>query len=673
MSRYLLFSNIALVLLPMLLVGTLSFTLVGSQYRKETAITVRSIMRSVEAKSAQHIGDSRRLVEYLSARFADFESKLDDGDRSALQTAQATAQGIRSVIVLGSDYRVAASAPLRPESIGDDYSRRPFLVDLADGRTVMSMPFVNPETETMNVAVARKERNAVVVAFLDLDALSDFLKDLLFSPKDEAALADATGAFIAHTDRRMVRERSREDSHAELRGIGGLYLKEKKTETRSFLAAGIPVSGTPWTVLYYRDAVDAYSLIIDLAVRSSVAVIFLAFAAVVSAVLSRRAFSRRIRALLSYIDRVEYGGSEDLRYGDDSWREFREIGNAFSAMSARIGERETALRKSEDQYRGLFLLSNAVTLIIDAEGGNILDANPAAVRYYGFARKELLSLNMTDINACDEAAIRAEEIAANRERREHLHFKHQLRGGEIRDVETYVSRVDWEGRNCLYTIIIDTTERRIAEERLARSLEEKNVMLREIHHRVKNNMQIMSSLLHLQSRYVRDPADEALFEASQNRIRSMALIHELIYQREDLSSVDLSEYASNLVRFYKDGAVRAGAEIDTDCVSVSTTPEIALPFGLILNELISNSIKYAFPSDRPLKDGRRIDIRLTSDGDGSYALAYSDNGAGLKPGVDPETTESLGFSLIRSLSDQIAAKVTFRSEKGFHVDLVYKK
>jgi len=417
--------------------------------------------------------------------------------------------------------------------------------------------------------------------------------------------------------------------------------------------------------MYYRDAIDAYFLIQNLTDRYLIAILFIAITATVSALLSRRAFSERISALLSYIEKVESTeGSIDIRYGDDPWREFREIGSAFIAMAARIKEREAALLKSEDQYRELFLRNKAPTLIIDYNSGRILDANPSAKKYYGFSDEELFELRFQDLTASCEGETY---------RQVHGQCKQRLASGEIRDVETYSSSVDWEGKLGLYTIVIDTTERRIAEEQVAHSLEEKNVLLREIHHRVKNNLQIMASLLHLQSRYVKDAADEALFEASQDRIRSMALIHELIYQREDLSSVDLAEYANSLVRYYADGALSVEAKIDTECVSVSTTPDIALPFGLILNELLTNSIKYAFPPERQAQAQCQIVVKIKPNSDGQFVLEYSDNGIGLPPEVDPKQTETLGFSLIRILSAQLGAKPIFTSGPGFGIIVVLKK
>ncbi|MFA6507502.1 MAG: hypothetical protein WCT14_15485, partial [Treponemataceae bacterium] len=152
MSRFLLVSNVALVLFPILILGSLSFTLLDSHFRHESAATVRSIMRSVAAESSRNIGDTYRLVESLSDRFSFSSLPLTEMEAAILETAQTTSQGILSIVVLSPDYRVVEIAPKNPDILGADYSRRPFLIDLPEKKPTLSMPFVDPETGNVNVA-----------------------------------------------------------------------------------------------------------------------------------------------------------------------------------------------------------------------------------------------------------------------------------------------------------------------------------------------------------------------------------------------------------------------------------------------------------------------------------------------------------------------------------------
>lgn len=229
----------------------------------------------------------------------------------------------------------------------------------------------------------------------------------------------------------------------------------------------------------------------------------------------------------------------------------------------------------------------------------------------------------------------------------------------------------------LFEMIHDITGRKLAEIELAErqskleaSLREKEVLLKEIHHRVKNNMQVISSLLQLQSDNVDNPVARELFAESQNRIRSMALIHEKLYQSDDFAQVDFADYVESLVSMLRASqgarAERVSIDVRTDPVAIDI--ERAIPAGLILNELVSNCFKHGFP------DGRRghIDVRLHAQGGDGVALAVRDDGVAPPPGFDPSAAHSLGLRLVHILADQLGARLSFGYEQGFACELVFK-
>jgi PAS domain S-box-containing protein len=197
----------------------------------------------------------------------------------------------------------------------------------------------------------------------------------------------------------------------------------------------------------------------------------------------------------------------------------------------------------------------------------------------------------------------------------------------------------------------DITERKKAEDELQASLREKEVLLREIHHRVKNNMQIISSLLNLQSRHVQDPQVLEVFKESQRRIRSMALIHERLYQSADLSRIEFSQYldnlASRLFHSYQVDADRIRLRLRSEEVFLNINT--AIPCGLIVNELISNALKHAFPN------GRRgeVAVELSRNENGGFLLRVSDDGVGFPKTLDFRRTETLGMQIVVTLVDQI--------------------
>jgi len=189
------------------------------------------------------------------------------------------------------------------------------------------------------------------------------------------------------------------------------------------------------------------------------------------------------------------------------------------------------------------------------------------------------------------------------------------------------------------------------EQQLTKSLREKSLLLQEIHHRVKNNLQIISSLLYLQSKKLEDGRAQGMLKESESRIRSMALVHERLYQSADLTEIDFVQYirslATHLFRLYGVDPNVVGLEINGDPLSLGI--DTAIPCGLIVHEVISNSLKHAFP------DGRKgtVRVELRSAKDGKIVLLLGDDGTGLGSRIDVQKTESLGITLIRTLVDQL--------------------
>ncbi|HEV3113672.1 MAG TPA: PAS domain S-box protein [Candidatus Binataceae bacterium] len=202
---------------------------------------------------------------------------------------------------------------------------------------------------------------------------------------------------------------------------------------------------------------------------------------------------------------------------------------------------------------------------------------------------------------------------------------------------------------------------RAGAEQLKASLREKESLLKEIHHRVKNNLQVISSLLKLQAAGVRDGSALEMFHEGQNRIRSMALIHEKLYQSPDLSRVEFASYVRDLLSLLlRSYAARPHIELDTAIESAALSIELAVPLGLILNELISNCLKYAFP------DGRagRIRVELRPVDVTRLKLTVADDGVGFPAQVDFRTTETLGMQLVRTLTEQIGGDLELRRGAG---------
>ena len=214
----------------------------------------------------------------------------------------------------------------------------------------------------------------------------------------------------------------------------------------------------------------------------------------------------------------------------------------------------------------------------------------------------------------------------------------------------------------------DITELKKVENQLKSSLKEKEVLLREIHHRVKNNMQIISSLLNLQSRRLTDEKTVNVLNESRNRVRSMAMVHEELYRSRDLSKIDFADYIRRLLSglFSSYGVDKNLIKPTVKVENVLLNIDIAVPCGLIINELVSNSLKHAFMQGQKGK----ISIKFNHDGE-NYVLTVADNGIGFPENIDFKNTKTLGLQLINTLVKQLSGSIDIYKDKGTSFKIIF--
>jgi PAS domain S-box-containing protein len=345
---------------------------------------------------------------------------------------------------------------------------------------------------------------------------------------------------------------------------------------------------------------------------------------------------------------------------------------------------ESERRKAEARFRSLVEQIPAVTFMGSLnEDKNEFYVSPQIEALLGFSQAEWLSdpflwfnqLHPDDRSYCNQEFARG-CIAGGPFRAE---FRALTRDGKVVWVhgEARVVR-DEDGRPMfIQGVAYDITESKRAEEavragaeQLKASLEEKEVLLKEIHHRVKNNLQVISSLLKLQAAHIEDPAALEMFNESRHRIQTMALVHEKLYQSANFSRVDFGQYARSLSALlastYRHKAARIA--LKTEIEEVSLGVDVALPLGLIMNELISNSLKYAFPNGG---DGE-IRIAINRVADNQLQLIVADNGIGFPSDIDFRKTASLGMQLVLALSGQIGGSVDLRADCGTEFRILFR-
>ena len=334
-------------------------------------------------------------------------------------------------------------------------------------------------------------------------------------------------------------------------------------------------------------------------------------------------------------------------------------------------KREEKLRRNEELFEQLFSNSPLGVVLLDRKS-LILQANSSFESLFGFDREEIKGKNIDELIVPERDMDHAKDLSERKETFT-LTKKRKTKSGELIDVFIYGVPVMLNDQPiAMFGIYMDITDRIQAEERLRQSLEEKKILLSEIHHRVKNNLAVITGLLELQYHNLESEEAKNALRDSQMRVNSMGLIHEKLYQNESLSDIDFGQYISELVGVIvrSHNKTEDDIKITLDSVPIKLPIKKAVPCGLIINEIVTNSLKHAFPEGH--KDP---EIRIKMSRENSRAtIAISDNGVGLSAPFEELETNSLGTLLIKTLTSQLNADLSVETDEGtkyiFSFDLV---
>ncbi|UCF88636.1 MAG: PAS domain S-box protein, partial [bacterium] len=372
--------------------------------------------------------------------------------------------------------------------------------------------------------------------------------------------------------------------------------------------------------------------------------------------------------------------SEHVNYTDD------EISGAFEVYAFRTGHRlmsvlfldnteraraRVALAESEEKFRTAFITSPDSVNINRLQDGMYLDINEGFTQLTGYNREDAIGKTSLELDIWVDPRDRQKLVEGLRRDGSviNLESKFRMKDGSIRDGLMSAKILNLRGELHILSITRDITEMKKTEEALIKSEEqlrislgEKEILLKEIHHRVKNNLQVISGLLDLQANHINDPKSREIYKESQNRVVTMALIHEELYQSVNLSQVDFADYISNLcenlmVSYGVDGnRIKLLIEAEKTEIIVDT----AIPCGLIINELITNALKHAFPKGR--KGTISLSFRQLKNRE--FELSVSDDGVGMPENVDIYKTATLGMQLITVLVRQLGGTLKMKRKKG---------
>jgi PAS domain S-box-containing protein len=355
----------------------------------------------------------------------------------------------------------------------------------------------------------------------------------------------------------------------------------------------------------------------------------------------------------------------------------RELTEANDKVRRELGRRVSAerdLRESEEKFRTIFERSPIGKVLSDPDG-RILMSNQSFADMIGYAQDEICETDFSRIASPGSASPSEENLRD--EGRFERSFKRRDGRLVVANVTSTLIRDDKDSPRFLMHSIEDITERKDAEERLKslnadliQGIKEKDALLRELFHRTRNNMQVIISLLCAEADRINDPLVSEVIRKSNQRIMTMSLVHKKLYERNDLSTVDLKDYCQDLIQFLlEDDPERSDSvRIDLAADNVPVLIDTAIPFGLVAYELLSNALRHAYPQGQ----GGRIRVSLHKSGDGEIGLEVSDDGAGLPLGLDAGKGETLGFWLVNNLvKSQLNGRVWFVNEHGLSCHLAF--
>lgn len=388
---------------------------------------------------------------------------------------------------------------------------------------------------------------------------------------------------------------------------------------------------------------------------------------VITIILMNRVLLSRVFGLSAGVDKVRRTGNLSERVSAKGNDELSSLGAAINGMLASLEQSQHELTESEAKNRALV---NAIPDIMFRlnKDGTLMDAR--------LANENDLTQGKPETSKVNKASPQYQALSTEVVQRALPHMKQALETRETQIFEfhlplngnsaDYEARIAVSGNDEALVMVRDVTEHKQVEE-----ARKKDLLLREIHHRVKNNLQVISSLLYLQSRRVNDRNVVEMFNESSNRVKSMTLIHQKLYQSKDTATINFGEYIRDLIDalFLSYGVDRQTVALKLNIENAVLSIDTAIPCGLIINEIISNSLKYAFPEGRQ----GQISVTLQRENGTKFILVIGDNGVGLPQDLDFRNTTSLGLKLVTTLVEQLGGTIELNRQGGTEFTITFRE
>ncbi len=675
LAHFLGVGNLFLIVIPLLIAGAWSLVSLDQAVRRSLADVNQAYATVVAGRLEEFFERPKESLRTIEAMLSNPELFPRDRLNEYLAEELEADQFLDQIQIIASDGTIRWMAPFNQDLIGVSRRGEEVYEGVRSSEEVYWSPsYISSKHERVAVTFGSCFGDYTILCDLDLGVVGRFSNSemLSWNAPFQVRITDTRGVFVSHPITRKVRSRDRQTDFLKIQTAADsripLPIREQGGD---FLVSIARVAASPdWYVLLLYPSAGLILTFLGY---------YLGFAIIIGlSVLASFFFSsfriRGLRASLARLsdqtDHIASGIYEDLEDFGGGFIELRKLGCSFDSMIAGIRRREDTLLDRERGFREILENIKLIALGVDTQGA-VVFANPAFLQLTGYgwedvAGKGLSLFTPDDIRVEDSSFWRVIDGRAVEGTEESLL---RLRDGSFRLIEwTITASRDASGaRSGATGLGTDVTENRRQRELIESSLKEKEVLLGEMHHRVKNNLQLITSLLSLQSDDLGNEAVSRALSEAQARIRSISLIHETLYASRDFGDVEFANYVERLATELLAPNAGFDAQLQLELTPLRLTLTEAIPCGLVLSEILTNVRKYAFPQEW---DGERmVRINLSLGTPGWAFLVVRDSGVGLKPDFSIQDTQSFGYTIIKLLASQLGGALDVRGGPGVTVTL----
>ncbi len=678
LKHFLIVSLISVAIIPLVIISYITMTSFSGSFEEEITNKNQLLARSLVGEVEQFLDQTAIVVDQLADMIEDRKLVGIEKVSPYLESLVHHYYFFDMIQILDHNGRILQVAPFKKDYLGMNLSGYGFFKETNSlHQTTWSAAFTSFQTGQPTIAVARPLINGMIVGYLNVTRIADITDQVNLGPDSWVGIVDRNGQLISHTDSSQVYQQVNiKNKLVVKKGLSGkpgvVFYRQNGKEYLGIVAI---VPRTGWPIIVSQALTEAFIPVRNTRALFITGILAGLMLAIAIAMLSLNKIMKPLAELAGQANEVACGRYEDITVSE-SYEEFNQLATDFRTMTDAIHNRELALRESEERY---------ALAVIGANDG-LWDWNIRTNQiYFSLRWKEILGFHdvefpnevlewETRIHLDDREQVFAKIDAHLRGDSPNFQYEYRMlhkdgsyrwvlaRGLALRDPSGHPYRM--AGSHT------DITERKNNEKKILEALIEKEILLKEVHHRVKNNLQIIASLLRLQGDSIKDPYTFELFTESLNRIRSITLVHEKLYQSPDLSRIGFKEYVNILVGSLfqtlgnRSNAVTYRVEIGEQA---RLGLDAAIACGLIINELVSDSLTYAFEE----QESGEIMIRFEQAGD-RMELSITNNGAGITADKF-EDARTLGFQLVKVLVSQLQGQVSFHGDQGTEFRIVFQE